>query len=291
MRILRCFLFLFFFCQSANAGVESIRLLSTGAFRANYADLVEGGGKRKVFLPIPVYLIQHERGTVLFDSGLGTRFDQEVESWWLNRLLQLPLPYYLKREETAVERLSGLQMPPSAVRAIVISHLHFDHAGGIRDFPEAEVVVSRAEWERLAGNRWLVRSRGIIAEQLEGAKPWIIDYQPGTALGPFEASYDLFGDGSILLISTPGHTPGHQSLLVTLKSGKKVLLTGDAVWVGDNYLKPAPKGWKARLVEEDEKEAWRTTLMIRQFHEENPDILIIPGHDPDLWKGLHSLLE
>lgn len=104
-------------------------------------------------------------------------------------------------------------------------------------------------------------------------------------------SFNPPGDGSLLLLSTPGHTPGHQSLLVTLGSGKKVLLAGDAVWVRENYEKPAPKGWKARLIEEDDEEAWRTTLAIRQFHEDYPEVMIIPGHDPHLWSELPEVLQ
>ena len=73
---------------------------------------------------------------------------------------------------------------------------------------------------------------------------------------------------------------------VTFDSGKKVLLTGDAVWLRENYLRPAPKSWFIRTFEEDEGQAWQTTLKIRKFAEENPDVLIIPGHDPTLWDRL-----
>lgn len=265
--------------------------ITTGTFKANYADLVEGGEKRTVWIPIPVYIIHHPQGIVLFDSGLGTRFEGEIRSSWANRLSDFLLPHRLSPQETAVAQLRSLGIPPAAVRTIIISHLHFDHAGGLRDFPDAQVVVSRAEWENAQVRRWKARLRGIIKEQLEGIEVRPIDYRPGTAIPPFESSYDLYGDGSLILLSTPGHTPGHQSLLVTLGSGKKVLLTGDAVWVRENYEKPAPKGWFVRHFEEEEAEAWRTTLAIQKFQKEHPKILIIPGHDPHLWDKLPKVLE
>ena len=269
----------------------TLQPLSTGTFKANYADLVTGGTSETVRLPIPVYLIRHPQGVVLFDSGLGTRFDREVSGWWVNQLLEIFLPYRLLPKETAVQQLRELGIPPGAVTTVVVSHLHFDHAGGLRDFPQAQVVVSRAEWDNAQVGRWRARMRGIIKEQLEGLKIWPIDYQPGTAYSSFEASLDLFGDGSLLLLSTPGHTPGHQSLLVTTGSGKKILLTGDAVWVRENYEQPSPKGWKVRLVGEETEEAWRTTLAIRQFHQDHPEVLIIPGHDPHLWETLPKVFE
>ncbi len=73
---------------------------------------------------------------------------------------------------------------------------------------------------------------------------------------------------------------------VTFDSGKKVLLTGDAVWLRENYLRPAPKSWFIRTFEENGPEAWATTQKISQFSKENPDVLIVPGHDPFVWKEL-----
>jgi glyoxylase-like metal-dependent hydrolase (beta-lactamase superfamily II) len=76
--------------------------------------------------------------------------------------------------------------------------------------------------------------------------------------------------------------------LVTTGSGKKVLLTGDAVWVRENYQGPAPKSFWVRHLEENADQAWASTLKIHEFSEKNPEALIIPGHDPHLWKELPS---
>lgn len=263
--------------------------LTTGTFRSNFRHMVSGGESRTVKIPIPVYVIRHPKGVFLFDSGLGRDFANEVGG--VRRLSQLLLPSQFNREDAAVVQLKKIGIPPESVRYIVVSHLHYDHAGGLRDFPEARVVVSRAEWENANVGGLRAALRGIMPGQLAGVEKrlWLVDYGAGTSLDPFDASLDLFGDGSLLLLSTPGHTPGHQSLLVTLGSGKKVLLTGDAVWVRENYLRPVPKGWFIRHLEEKEGEAWATTLRIKKFHEENPGTFIIPGHDPNLWPTLPTV--
>ncbi len=271
----------------------SILPLASGTFRTNFKYMVDGGESKSIKIPIPFFVIRHPQGVVLFDSGLGENFRDQVRGWWVHRLFQLLLPYQFKRSDAAIYQLGKMGIRPEEVGHIIVSHLHYDHAGGLRDFPQATVVVSRGEWEHANVSRWRAQLRGVMTEQLEGVgkRLWIIDYQPGTAYGPFDASLDLFGDGSLTLLSTPGHTPGHQSLLVTLGSGRKVLLTGDAVWVRENYQKPAPKGWMVRTFEEKGDEAWETTLKIRKFSEENRETTIIPGHDPNLWPQLPEKFE
>ncbi len=283
-------------CLAAPAGLEAVEgvvLLprTTGWFHADLKHMVAGAPSEKVRIPIPFYVIRHPQGVVLFDSGLGENFREQIDGWWAHRLFQLLLPYEFEKSEAAVHQLERMGLGPESVRFLVISHLHLDHAGGLRDFPKATIVVSRAEWGNADVGRWLARLRGVVKEQLEGARERLLiiengDDGPVKALEPFETGFDLFGDGYLLVLPTPGHTPGHQSLLVTLGSGKRVLLTGDAVWVRENYLKPAPKGWFVRHLEEDAEPTWETTLKIREFAEKHPDVLIIPGHDPRVWEEL-----
>jgi N-acyl homoserine lactone hydrolase len=271
--------------------VEGVSVLPrvAGVFRTNFKYMVAGGASEAVKIPILFYVIRHPKGLVLFDSGLGTEFPDQVNGWWAHRLYQRTLPYEFDPSQAAVVQLKAMGYAPEDVKYIIVSHLHYDHAGGLRDFPMATIVVSRAEWENASVGRLRARFRGVMKEQLVGVEGRLelVDYRTGTAFGPFKASFDLFGDGTLLLLSTPGHTPGHQSLLVTTGSGKRVLLTGDAAWVRENYLWPAPKSLLVRLAEES-SEAWASTLAIHDFAERNPDVLIIPGHDPHLWKDLPS---
>jgi len=268
----------------------SVSPRTSGTFGNNYRMLVEGGADRAVQIPIPFYVIRHPKGIVLFDSGFGLEYRDQIAGWWVNRAIEHLMPTEFSEKDATVRQLEREGIRPDEVVAIVISHLHYDHAGGLRDFPNAKVIVSRKEWENANVGRWTARFRGVIREQLQGVESrlQLIDYPPESALGPFLGSFDVFGDRSLILLSTPGHTPGHQSLLVTTGSGKEVLLTGDAVWVREGYEKPSPKSFWARHLEEDAEPAWASTRAIHQFVEMRPDLLVIPGHDPDLWSQLPS---
>jgi len=287
-QIVFCLVSCLLFSVSLFAEGVTLAPRTTGTFQSNFKYLLAGGESKPVKLPIPFYVIRHPEGIVLFDSGLGQNIREQIHGWWVHRLFQLLLPYRFRKEEAAVNQLKKMGIEPGAVRYLIVSHAHFDHVGGLQDFPDAAVVISRAEWEHANVGRWKARFRGVMTEQLAGieSRLWIIDYQPGTRREPFYGSFDLFGDGSLILVPTPGHTPGHQSLLVTLGSGQKIFLTGDAVWVRENYNRPAPKSWMVRFLEERGDQAWETTLKIRKFHEENPGIFIVPGHDPHLWPEL-----
>jgi N-acyl homoserine lactone hydrolase len=111
------------------------------------------------------------------------------------------------------------------VRFVVLSHLHTDHVGGLAPFAHAHVLVAREEWRRASGLGG--RLRGYLPQHWPaGLEPRLVDLD-GPALGPFPATYDVAGDGSLLLVPTPGHTPSHVGLIVR-DEPRTYLLAGDA---------------------------------------------------------------
>ena len=144
---------------------------TTGSFRTNFKQMVTGGESRPIKIPIPFSIIRHPRGVVLFDAGLGRDCHEQVQGWWLNRLFESFLPSEFQPTEAAVSQLQQMGISPESVRTIVVSHLHYDHAGGIGDFPAATVVVARGEWENADVGRWKARLRGVMKGQLEGIAP------------------------------------------------------------------------------------------------------------------------
>jgi glyoxylase-like metal-dependent hydrolase (beta-lactamase superfamily II) len=166
-------------------------------------------------LPVHAFAVEHPAGVCLFDTGQTARAARgRYHPWWH--------PYLrLSRFELEPEDEASAQLAPETVRWVVLSHLHTDHVGGLAWFAHADVFVSRIEWERSLGLRG--RLRGYLPQHWPtGLVPRLIEFG-GPALGPFTGSFDVAGDGSLLVVPTRGHTPGHISLLVELRT----LLGGD----------------------------------------------------------------
>lgn len=180
------------------------------------------GGWSASTLPVNVVLIDHPVGLCLFDAGPGPRVASgDGLPWhpWL-RLARFE-PVEPDALTAALERRGADR---GDIRWLVLSHLHVDHVGGLAAAPTADVVVSRVEWERAQGLRGSLR--GYVRDLWPaGRTPELVDPR-APALGPFPGSYDIAGDGTLLVVPTPDHTPGHVSLLVRL-DGRRVLCGGD----------------------------------------------------------------
>lgn len=174
-------------------------------------------------MPVNAFLVEHPAGLCLFDTGQTAR--AAARGWFPRWHPFFRLSRFeLTPEDEVAPQLRARGVEPSEIRRVVLSHLHTDHVGGLDAFTHAEVIVSRREWERAAGIGG--RIRGYLPQhwprQLE---PRLVDFD-GAAVGPFAASFDVAGDGRLLLVPTPGHTPGHASLLVHDRE-RSWLLIGD----------------------------------------------------------------
>jgi N-acyl homoserine lactone hydrolase len=161
-------------------------------------------------MPVPAFLIEHQRGLVLFDTGLHPELaTSPARMRGLDR-------YYtpeLAADGSVGPRLRAAGFDPELVAVIVSSHLHFDHCGGHVEVPNARIAVQREEWA-------IAREP---SAQVSGAyHP--ADFELGHAVELLDGTHDLFGDGRLVIEPTPGHTAGHQSLVID----GSVVLIGDA---------------------------------------------------------------
>lgn len=192
-----------------------IHCFSTGVVRLKQGDRglrrYLPGGWRPQTLPVNVFAIEQPGGICVFDAGQTARAANRgyFPRWYpFFRLAR----FEVEPDQELVPQLQRAGLDPAAVRWLALSHLHTDHVGGVGSLPAAEVVVSRREWQRAQGVGG--RLRGYLPQHWPpGLMPTLIDFDQGP-LGPFEASHDLAGDGTLVLVPTPGHTPGHMSLLV-----------------------------------------------------------------------------
>ncbi len=169
--------------------------------------------------PINVYVIEHADGVVVFDTGQdrasvtdSSYFPDGANGVIYRRLAR----FHVSQDETMTAGLERLGYSTSDVARAVVSHLHQDHIGGIGEIPRAELLVSDDEWRSL--HRPMPETRGLLRAHinLPDAKWKPITYEPvdDPALRPFTLGHDLFGDGSLMILPTPGHTPGSMSMFV-----------------------------------------------------------------------------
>jgi N-acyl homoserine lactone hydrolase len=165
------------------------------------------------------------------------------------------------------------------VDLVVMTHLHWDHASGLRDFADARVLVARAEWAD--AHRRASNMRGYLRRQFTGCKRVsLLDFAGAGAepWGAFRHTIDLFGDGSVRLLSTPGHSAGHLSVLLKLRD-RLALLAGDALYTM-RTLEQEHHPWQLG----DARAYGESIACIAAFARAHPDALLLPGHDLQAWQ-------
>jgi N-acyl homoserine lactone hydrolase len=186
-------------------------------------------------------------------------------------------------DEPYEDRLRGLGVEPGEVERVVMTHLHVDHTSGMRLLPNASFVISRREWE--AAHKPRAAGKGYIAHHLPPeSRVELVDIdRDGESYGPFSRTIDLLGDGTMRLISTPGHTIGHMSVLLRVVGGE-VLVVGDAAYT----LRNIDEQVLPLITTSDELSA-KSLRELKEFKTENPAVPLVPTHDPAAWKQLREV--
>ncbi|GAB2851981.1 N-acyl homoserine lactonase QqlR [Actinoallomurus bryophytorum] len=230
-------------------------------------------------LPINVYVIERGDGLVLFDAGQDRAsvtdadyFPGGVAGVLYDRLAR----FDVGPADTLTAQLAAIGYDIADVHTVVLSHLHQDHIGGLRELTGAEIVVGEQEWRTLDGS--LPEMRGLLRSHIDlpGVRWKRVEFGAvdGDGLTPFTAGHDLFGDGSLVLLPTPGHTPGSMSLLVRSPAHPPLLMVGDLTY--DVHL--LEEGHLPGVGERRSLDA--TTKAINELRDNNPGLVILPAHDP-----------
>ena len=166
---------------------------------------------------VPCFVIRHPKGTLVWDTGLGDKLAENKNG------VDLPGGFHMSMPVTLAEQLKALGLAPGDVTAVAFSHFHFDHTGNANTFDSSTWIINKAE----------------LPWALADPTPFGVD--PSTFSGyktvktqMIDNDYDVFGDGSVMILKAPGHTPGHQVLELTLKKAGTVILSGDLYHLRDN---------------------------------------------------------
>lgn len=193
----------------------------------------------RIEVPVPCYLIEHAGKKILFDAGQKP----------LQKNQDPLADYYIKvtEKETALKRLEAMDISADDIDLIIISHAHGDHYAGLADFPCAQVVAQRdaaAALQRFS-NRFQI----------------------------LDGECDLFNDGKIICLPTPGHAPGHQSLLLTMDDQTQKLLSGDVVYLPAALdYRPGPEEYAER------PDYFDSIKKVRMLQDKGVEVIF--GHDP-----------
>jgi glyoxylase-like metal-dependent hydrolase (beta-lactamase superfamily II) len=234
--------------QTEKPGIEKLYVLDCGQGRAGDQSRWSPGVNVGVAFDMvdSCYLIKHAQGWFLWDTGVtdaiaampdGQRPDNPAMTHW-------------RRPKTLAAQIDQLGLKPADVKYVAISHTHPDHIGNVELFPQSMLLVQKAEYE------W-------------PSPLGVGRFKPEHPVTKLEGDKDVFGDGSVVIIATPGHTPGHQSLLVKLPNTGAILLSGDAVHFKDN--------WDNRRVPSQNVDKDKTTASLQRMAD------VMAQHNAQLW--------
>ena len=259
-----------------------LSVLDTGFCIARSNLIARGTGWQYVRCHAPAFLLQHPtHGALLFDTGYAPRI---LDAWahWPDRLYKYATPTTLGMP--VLLQLARHGMTLRDVQSVIVSHLHADHVAGLRDFPDAAVIVSR---EALALQQHITGidavRRGVLQRLFPDdfvRRAQVIDTFSSAVLPHLGATHDLLGDGSILLMPLPGHARGQLGALVHTDRGD-VLLCADAAWTSQAYREQRPPHWIAGSIQDDMGALVMSLRALRDFGIARPDVVILPTHCPE----------
>jgi glyoxylase-like metal-dependent hydrolase (beta-lactamase superfamily II) len=240
-------------------------------------------GKPPLDVPCPAFLIRHpSAGAILVDTGLHPSI---ATDGWENfgKLVSRFAKPRLKPGADLPAQLRARGVDPAEVGVVLLTHLHYDHASAISEFPKSTFVLSEAEWNAATTGH---------NPTLNGYRPAHYDYAFDYRTVDFDRSgidsyatfgrtFDLFGDGSVRLAFTPGHSAGHMSVIAHLKN-RDFVIGGDAIYTYRQLEDGAPL--PPRPV--DAHNFRRSLQELKLFRREFPHAVITPGHDPSFYDQL-----
>ncbi|KAF2712992.1 metallo-beta-lactamase superfamily protein [Pleomassaria siparia CBS 279.74] len=234
-------------------------------------------------LPIGAFLVKHSSGPFLFDAGESTCCNNPGYFPMWTKPIQSLSTTQINPEDSIVKQLRKHGVEPKDLKGIVLSHLHHDHAGGLDEIiieaPEVPIYISKPHWVAFGTHPFKASIQGSAPQHWPKSFPPRMLELKKEPVGPWTHSYPLTDDGRIVAVDTPGHVPGHVSLVVRCENDNGTdttyFLTGDATY-GIALLEAE----ETDGVNDDPVRALESLRMIKEFARQQ-EVVVLPSHDAD----------
>jgi len=232
-------------------------------------------------VPVPAFLVEHPGvGPVMIDTGLHPSVGVDPKQNFGRLRGSFARGIQMAPEQAALAQLRARGLDAADVRLVLMTHMHPDHASAISEFPDSTFVLSKQEWDAVNDAKL---TDGYVKSQYDYGfdyRTFDFDSRGTDSFATFGRSFDIFGDGSIHAVFTPGHTLGHTSYVLRLRD-REVLVASDALYTMRTLEESVLPHKMA-----DEHQFRRSLKEIQRYRERTPGALIIPGHDWDSFSAL-----
>lgn len=272
---------------SPPAGMSIVRL-PTGVTHRSAAFAYRGGsfGDARDFA-MTAALVRHPKGDILIDTGFG----RDVDAHFAAMPIGFRAITSYDKGRSARDQLEAARYDFAKLRGVLLTHAHWDHTSGLPDFPTTPVLVTAEE-------RTFIREGGFltaVARDFGGDHYERYAFEGGPYLG-FPRSHDLHGDGSIVVVPAPGHTPGSVIVFVTVPAsngagaGARYAFVGDLCWQGEGVTEREERPWLQRTLGDHDEGAVRESLLrMNAIVTAFPAITLVPAHDARAFAGIPAL--
>jgi glyoxylase-like metal-dependent hydrolase (beta-lactamase superfamily II) len=259
-------------------------LIDTGYCTASEHHILRGGEHRTIKAHALAVLLEHPTaGKILFDTGYAPRVKLAFKHFPF-QLYGALTPVTTRLEWSALAQLDRIGVKPSTISRVIVSHFHADHIGGLRDFKDSALIASREAFNDVRKARGFAALRRAFVPALmpnSSHQFELVESFASEPLEPFGATHDLFGDGSLRLVSLPGHARGQVGLFAQTSVGP-VLFAADGAWTSEAIRENRPPAPLALRLVGNPRETVKTLQNLHGFAQTHPNVWIIPTHCPEV---------